>query len=1082
VAEGVLPPAVQIFVAESEDWIAGIDSMIAANDRLIASIREVAEAAKESGLAEGETATAGAGAGGAAGAADAEAADAKIVAGNDEVIDSNKAVMDSYAELSQVEIDSRALFAEVDAQQGAMAAETAAAIDASNDSIMASMKLRGDVAMQTNEKTAAGFKMMGLAALAGAAISVHMAADFQQSMTRLVTSAGETQKNLGMVSRGILNLSVSTNTSTSQLAQGMYYVESAGYHGAAGLEVLKAAAQGAQAEGAQLSTVSNAVTTALNAYGLKAGSATAVTNEMVTAVAHGKMTMQDLAGSIAEVLPVAAKAHLSLAQVAGAEATMTAQGFSAQQSAQNLRHVIMSLSNPTQVQTTEMGQLGLNAVHVAHNLGKEGLTGTINTLSEAILKNMGKSGYVMLKAFNQSKLAAQSATTMMNAMPPSIRGVAEAYSEGKISAQQWQQIVYKGTESALQKNLLEQYAAVENKAKGFNDVLKAGGGNVQTYNAAMSKMTGGITGTTVALMLSGNHAAVFNQNVQAISRSAQTAGKNVDNWALIQHNFNFQLGSAEKAVEAMAISFGSALLPVVTPVIHGIADVAGWLARTTVASKALAIVIGGILAVVFERKLAQGLKASGTAMKNLIKDGKDLWHGLQSVWQKLTGAQQAQASASDAQAAAADGESASADAQAASSDAVTAATEAQAGAAGTAAAAMDVEAASTDVVAASTDVATASMWAFIASILASPITWIVVGIAAVVVGIVELAKHCQWFRDIWRDLWGGIEAAAKAVWNWIKSNWPLLVGILLGPIALVAAEIVKHWKAIEDGVKKAWDECTKIVKKAWDDIKKDISNALDWIWNLIDRVLLDLSEDWDHAWARVKQLADDAADFLKRIFHDIGRAVDNFADKVIRGFEHLRNDALLWLAKMLLDVIKWGKHMVHDVLSFVTDMFSAGVHLIEGLIRGFLSKAGSLVSAAEHVGSEFLSAVGSFFGMGSPSRVMHQHGIWIAQGLANGIHDGGPMVTAAIRSMLQSTGLGGSTLTGVLRADIAGGENYGALPGGAGGAAGGGVTVNLTVQGSVVTQQQLQQLIQQEILRYTHRNTGNGVVLQNRGH
>lgn len=138
--------------------------------------------------------------------------------------------------------------------------------------------------------------LLALGMAAGAVAAVKMAGDFQQSMTRLVTSAGETRKNIGLVSKGILNLSVSTNTSTKQLAAGMYTVESAGFHGAQGLTVLKAAAQGAQAEGANLSTVSNAVTSGLNAYGLSASHAMAFTNEMVTAVGRGKMTMQDLAG------------------------------------------------------------------------------------------------------------------------------------------------------------------------------------------------------------------------------------------------------------------------------------------------------------------------------------------------------------------------------------------------------------------------------------------------------------------------------------------------------------------------------------------------------------------------------------------------------------------------------------------------------------------------------------------------------------------------------------------------------------------------------------------------------------------
>ena len=74
----------------------------------------------------------------------------------------------------------------------------------------------------------------------------------QTSVTRLYTTAGESQQNLPMMAAGILALSGQTNTSQAQLGQGAYMVESAGFHGQSALNVLKAAAEGAQSEGAPL--------------------------------------------------------------------------------------------------------------------------------------------------------------------------------------------------------------------------------------------------------------------------------------------------------------------------------------------------------------------------------------------------------------------------------------------------------------------------------------------------------------------------------------------------------------------------------------------------------------------------------------------------------------------------------------------------------------------------------------------------------------------------------------------------------------------------------------------------------------
>src|SRR5689334_15105964 len=91
-----------------------------------------------------------------------------------------------------------------------------------------------------------------LVGVAFVAYGVKAAGDFQQSMNLLVTACGESQSNLKAVSDGVLSLARQTGTSTGMLAEGMYQVEKAGYRGANGLQVLKAAAQGAREEGADL--------------------------------------------------------------------------------------------------------------------------------------------------------------------------------------------------------------------------------------------------------------------------------------------------------------------------------------------------------------------------------------------------------------------------------------------------------------------------------------------------------------------------------------------------------------------------------------------------------------------------------------------------------------------------------------------------------------------------------------------------------------------------------------------------------------------------------------------------------------
>jgi TP901 family phage tail tape measure protein len=256
------------------------------------------------------------------------------------------------------------------------------------------------------EKAAARGKtaLLGFAAVAAgvAVVSTEMAATWQQQMVRLATSAGETgsvvnQKltgNLKLVSEGLLQMAGATGTSTDELARGMYMVESAGFHGAAGLKVMQAAAEGAKAEGAPLQEMANALTSAMKSYHIEASGAVGVTDMMVAAVGHGKMKMADFASAISTVLPIAASAGVSFAEIGGAMATLTNHGTSAHEATQELAFTIRNLVAPNKVARKELAGLGIDANELSMKLGTRGLSGTLDVVRAAISKKVGRDGLV----------------------------------------------------------------------------------------------------------------------------------------------------------------------------------------------------------------------------------------------------------------------------------------------------------------------------------------------------------------------------------------------------------------------------------------------------------------------------------------------------------------------------------------------------------------------------------------------------------------------------------------------------------------------------------------------------------------
>jgi TP901 family phage tail tape measure protein len=435
----------------------------------------------------------------------------------------------------------------------------------------------------------------GAAVAAGliAAATTKMAGDFEFATTKLMTSAGETHQTIGLVRQGILDMSVQVGESAGDLTEAMFAVSSANYTGANGLNVLKAAAQGAKAEGADLTIVADGLVTAMRAYGYEADQAGIVTSKLVAAGTVGKMSFQELSNSLSSVLPVAGAAKVSFDDILGSLATMTSQGMSAQQATQNMADAIRHMVAPTQVQAKELGQLGMRAGDLAEMLREKGLSGTVAHLSRVIIEHMGPSGKVMLESFNKSKDAAQAVQDMLKSMPQSMQDLARAYLSGSISAGEWAKQL-KGM-PVDQENLAKQFEKLVDRSKGFSDLLKSGVPAAQTYQDALRRVMGDATGMNVALMLTGDQLGYVKNAVSTVAGATTDASGNVRGWSEVQGLFNVKLQQAKAGAETLGISIGQRLLPVATAIVGVFSTVSAWLGRNQWAANALAIVIGTIL-------------------------------------------------------------------------------------------------------------------------------------------------------------------------------------------------------------------------------------------------------------------------------------------------------------------------------------------------------------------------------------------------------------------------------------------------------------------------------------------------------
>lgn len=218
--------------------------------------------------------------------------------------------------------------------------------------------------------------------------SVKQAADFQQGINRLKTGAGDATDNLTTLGQGILKVSTDTGVlanGTDGLNAAMYQIISNGQRGAQALDTLNVAAKGSIIEQAQVVDVARAVAGAMKDYGTGTYSATQYMNGYIYAVAHGTITLEQLAVTMGPILPYAKNLGISFADVAGAMSTMTNAMIPAARAATSLRFLFQSLENPTAKASKAMKEFGVNSVALGDEL-RVSLPGALQMVYDAARK------------------------------------------------------------------------------------------------------------------------------------------------------------------------------------------------------------------------------------------------------------------------------------------------------------------------------------------------------------------------------------------------------------------------------------------------------------------------------------------------------------------------------------------------------------------------------------------------------------------------------------------------------------------------------------------------------------------------
>ena len=203
----------------------------------------------------------------------------------------------------------------------------------------------------------------------------------ETQMAQVHTLVPLTRQEINNLEAAVLSLSLRMAKKPSDIAQGLYYVISAGIRDATqATYVLEAATKFAASGLASTEETVDALTSVLNAYNMQAREAGLVTDFFFKTVEQGKLRPSDLARDIGVMVATAAAAGVKLEEVLAMYSALTAQGIRSAEAAISLERFITATIAPDPAQEKLFDKLGIS--YGAAAVEAKGLLGIVEQVRD----------------------------------------------------------------------------------------------------------------------------------------------------------------------------------------------------------------------------------------------------------------------------------------------------------------------------------------------------------------------------------------------------------------------------------------------------------------------------------------------------------------------------------------------------------------------------------------------------------------------------------------------------------------------------------------------------------------------------
>ena len=219
--------------------------------------------------------------------------------------------------------------------------------------------------------------------LAIGATGIKMSLDLEKSLNKITNLVGVSSGDLAKYKKDLVIISNETGKSQTELAKALFDLTSAGLSGDKALAALRKSAKASAIGLGETQVVASAVSSAMNAYESSSLSAAKATEVLASTVRFGKLSAEELAPAIGQVLPIASAMGVTFDEVGANIATFTRLGIDSKQAATALKSLLSGFSGAAGKKAADaLDSIGLSMDGVRKKIREDGLLATLEMLNE----------------------------------------------------------------------------------------------------------------------------------------------------------------------------------------------------------------------------------------------------------------------------------------------------------------------------------------------------------------------------------------------------------------------------------------------------------------------------------------------------------------------------------------------------------------------------------------------------------------------------------------------------------------------------------------------------------------------------